>query len=55
MVSNLMRIFRYKKTHDDDALTFIRTDYFLDQTNLPKIIEYNLFAVSMGGHSENFQ
>lgn len=55
MVSNLMRIFRLKKSNNDDALTFLRTDYFIDEASEPKIIEYNLFAVSMSGHSENFQ
>lgn len=33
MVRNLMRIFRLKKKNNDDSLTFLRTDYFIDETN----------------------
>lgn len=33
MVSNLMRIFRLKKENNDDSLTYVRTDYFIDETN----------------------
>jgi hypothetical protein len=55
MISNLMRIKRLKAASDDDGLTFARTDYFISEIGEPKIIEYNLFSVSMTSHSENFQ
>lgn len=55
MVKEMVRIYKKKSGKvDEDSLTLARCDYFIDEKNVAKIIEYNLVSVSMTTHSQNF-
>ena len=55
MISNLMRIRALTSKKNSECVVFCRYDYFMNLNQEPKIIEYNLFSVSMSAHTENFQ
>jgi hypothetical protein len=55
MISNLMRIRALASKKINEGVVFCRYDYFMNLNQEPKIIEYNLFSVSMSAHTENFQ
>lgn len=52
IIKNNLKIHKLKGYgSDDDSFTFARCDYFLNEENKAKIIEYNLASVSLSAHS----
>lgn len=53
MISRNLKIFKSKNkinADEKDSFTFTRSDYFIDEQEQCKLIEYNLLSVSMSAH-----
>lgn len=56
VICKLLELTKKKRIKvEDRKFNFVRNDFFIDAKGVPKLIEYNLDAVSMSGHSENYQ
>lgn len=46
---------RIKKGIGHDSMILLRGDYFVNDDNQFKLIEYNLVSVSLASHTQNYQ